>query len=140
MRGNERSVCLLLHALESTTVKSISRLIHFCATVLLGVYDSHVCFLAKIPSVKILNSDVPNSGIIEGKKYCSPCPWVNLKQNIKTKTKHVSKPPDKIYHTERQIANVNQPQPCFLMLHPNYYKSLFCLQSSYQSPSWNTRF
>ena len=137
MRGKERSVCLLLHALESTTVKSISRLIHFCATVLLRVYDSHVCFLAKIPSVKILNSDVPNSGTIEGKKYSSPCPWVNLNKNIKTKTNNVSKNSNKL---TMQIANVNQPRPCFLILHPNCYKSLFCLQSSYRSPSWNTRF
>ena len=45
---------------------------------LFWIDNSDICFLAKIPGVKVFSSEVPDSNIVKRYQNCCPCSRINL--------------------------------------------------------------
>lgn len=61
----ERDECLLLLMTEGPTEKSIVGYGQLGFVVFLGIDNPNICFLTKIPRVKVFGSQIPNSHIIK---------------------------------------------------------------------------
>lgn len=43
-----------------------------------GIYNPNICFLAKIPRVKVFSSEVPDANIVKRYQNRCPCSRINL--------------------------------------------------------------
>lgn len=71
---------ILLQFAESTTEEGIIWYGQLGFVSSFWIDNLNVCFLAKIPWVKILSSEVPDTNIVQRHQNCCPCSRINLKQ------------------------------------------------------------
>lgn len=69
---------ILLHFTKSTAEKGIVWNGQLSLVSRLWVDNPDVCFLTKIPWIKVFCSQIPNSNVVEGDQNCCPCSRINL--------------------------------------------------------------
>ena len=69
---------ILLQFAKGTAIESIFWHGQLSFVSSLRIHNPNICFLAKIPRVKVFCSQVPDSNIVERYQNCCPCSRINL--------------------------------------------------------------
>ena len=69
---------ILLQFAKGTAIKSIVWHGQLSFVSSLRIHNPNICFLAKIPRVKVFCSQVPDSNIVKRYQNCCPCSRINL--------------------------------------------------------------
>lgn len=76
--GREGLCNIRLQIMKGTTEKGIVWHGKLSLISSLWIDNPDICFLTKIPWIKVFCSDIPNSNIVEGDQNCRPCTRINL--------------------------------------------------------------
>lgn len=77
----ERRICsLLLQFAKGTTEKGIVWNGKLSFVIDLWVDNPDICFLTKIPWIKVFCSEIPNSYVVKGNQNCCPCSGIDLNE------------------------------------------------------------
>lgn len=75
---DEWSQSILLQVTEGTAKEGIVRYGQLGFICSLWIDNSNICFLAKIPRVKVFCSEIPDPHIVKWYQDCSPCARIDL--------------------------------------------------------------